>query len=94
LSIAIGTFILFMGISKWSWLTDSGVLASRFQEWLETAPPTSRWYLQMVAIPGTPIFARLVPIAEIALGAALILGLKTRLALAVGGARMPLSLSK
>jgi uncharacterized membrane protein YphA (DoxX/SURF4 family) len=132
LSVAIGTFILFMGISKWSWLADSAVLASRFQEWLETAPPASRWYLQTVAIPGTSIFARLVPIAEIALGAALIFGLRTRLAatlalimvlnfhlasdvlfhysyltnayglpvlgsllaLAVGGARLPLSLSK
>jgi uncharacterized membrane protein YphA (DoxX/SURF4 family) len=132
LSVAIGTFILFMGIDKWSWLTDATVLASRFQEWLETAPAASRWYLQNVAIPGTAIFARLVPIAEMALGTALIVGLETRraaalalimvinfhfasdvlfhysyltnayglpvlgslLALAIGGSRLPLSLSK
>jgi uncharacterized membrane protein YphA (DoxX/SURF4 family) len=79
----MGTFILFMGIDKWSWLTDTAVLSSRFQEWLESAPAASRWYLQKVAIPGTPVFARLVPVAEMALGPALILGFQTRLAAAL-----------
>ena len=67
----LGTFLVFMGIDKISWLTDDSVLAGRFREWLETAPAPSRWYLENVAIPGTPVFARLVPLAEMTAGAAL-----------------------
>jgi uncharacterized membrane protein YphA (DoxX/SURF4 family) len=74
LSIVMGVFLLFMGINKLGWLTDAGVLASRFAEWLETAGPASRWYLQTLAIPGAPVFARVVPLAEIAAGAALVCG--------------------
>ena len=66
LSLLMGVFLLFMGIDKLSWLTDARVLAGRFQEWLETAPPASRWYLEKLAIPGAPVFARLVPLAEMA----------------------------
>ena len=42
--------------------------------------PLSRWYLDTVAIPGAPVFARVVPIAELSAGAALILGFRVRLA--------------
>jgi uncharacterized membrane protein YphA (DoxX/SURF4 family) len=132
LSLLMGVFLLFMGIDKWSWLTNDSVLAGRFEEWLGSAPSASRWYLEKVAIPGTPVFARLVPLAEMALGAALVCGFKVRvaaviallmilnfhfasdvlfhyrylttgyglpvlgglLALALGGSRLPLSLSK
>jgi uncharacterized membrane protein YphA (DoxX/SURF4 family) len=132
LSIVMGVFLLFMGIDKLGWLTDEGVLAGRFQEWLETAPPASRWYLETLAVPGAPVFARLVPLAELAAGAALLCGFFVRaaaalaffmvlnfhfasdvlfhysyltngyglpvlgslLALAIGGARLPLTLSK
>ena len=83
LSVMLGTFLIFMGIDKISWLTDDSVLAGRFREWLETAPAASRWYLEHVAIPGTPAFARLVPLAEMAAGAALVCGLKIRLAAAL-----------
>jgi uncharacterized membrane protein YphA (DoxX/SURF4 family) len=83
LSVMIGTFLLFMGLDKISWLTDDSVLAGRFQEWLETAPAATRWYLEQVAIPGTPVFARLVPLAEMTAGAALICGAKIRLAAAL-----------
>ena len=83
LSLLMGVFLLFMGIDKWPWLTNDGVLAGRFQEWLASAPPASRWYLERVAIPGTPIFARLVPVAEMALGAALVCGFKVRVAAAI-----------
>ena len=83
LSVVMGVFLVFMGIDKISWLTNDGVLAGRFREWLETAPPASRWYLEKVAIPGTPVFARVVPLAEMAAGLALVCGFKTRLAAAL-----------
>ena len=83
LSVMMGVFLLFMGIDKLSWLTDAGVLAGRFQEWLETAPPASRWYLETLAIPGAPVFARLVPLAEMAAGAALLFGYLVRVAAAL-----------
>ena len=83
LSIVLGVFRVFMGIDKISWLTNDGVLAGRFREWLETAPPASRWYLEKVAIPGTPVFARIVPLAEMAAGVALVCGFRTRLAAAL-----------
>lgn len=83
LSICMGVFMLFMGISKFGWLTDTGVLAGRFQEWREVAPPASRWYLENIAIPGLPVFARIVVIAEISTGIALILGFRVRLVAAL-----------
>jgi len=83
LSLMLGVFILFMGIDKIAWLMSDEVLTGRFYEWLETAPPVSRWYLQKVAIPGAPVFARLVPLAELAAGTALICGFRVRLTAAV-----------
>jgi uncharacterized membrane protein YphA (DoxX/SURF4 family) len=132
LSVALGMFLIFMGLDKIEWLTDSGILLGRLQEWRDVARPLARWYLEVVAIPGAPIFARLVVLAELAAGSALVLGIKVRLAatlallmvinfhfasdvmlrydylinayglpilggllaLAVGGARLPFSVSK
>jgi uncharacterized membrane protein YphA (DoxX/SURF4 family) len=132
LSVALGVFLIFMGLDKIEWLTDSGILLGRLQEWRDAATPPARWYLETVAIPGAPIFARMVPLAELAAGSALVLGIKVRLAatlvllmvinfhlasdvmlrydylinayglpilggllaLAVGGARLPFSVSK
>lgn len=83
LSLMLGVFILFMAIDKIAWLTDAGILTGRFYEWLETAPPASRWYLDTLAIPGAPVLARLVPLAELAAGTALICGFQVRLTAAV-----------
>jgi uncharacterized membrane protein YphA (DoxX/SURF4 family) len=83
LSLMMGVFLVFMGIAKIDWLTDTSVLTSRFQEWLETAPPASRWYLETIAIPGIPVFSRLVVLGELVTGAALVLGFRVRLAAAV-----------
>lgn len=80
LALLLGVFMLFMGISKFSWLTDTTVIASRFTEWRDAGPPAARWYLETLAIPGLPLFARVVPLAELATGLALILGFWTRLA--------------
>lgn len=83
LSLLMGLFLVFMGIDKIDWLKDEAALVGLFQEWLETAPAASRWYLQWVAMPGAPVFARLVPLAEIAAGAALVCGFKVRFAAAL-----------
>ena len=83
LSVMMGVFLLFMGIGKISWLTDTSTLSGRFEEWLQTAPPAGRWYLETVAIPGAVVFARIVPLAEMAAGAALICGVLVRLAAAL-----------
>jgi uncharacterized membrane protein YphA (DoxX/SURF4 family) len=80
LGLALGLFFLFNGLTKVSWLFDSSILSDRFDGWLENAPPAVRWYIETLAAPGVPLFARIVPIAELSTGAALILGFWTRLA--------------
>jgi uncharacterized membrane protein YphA (DoxX/SURF4 family) len=83
--IAIGTFLLFMGINKYQWFFDSSILAAQFNDWAEAstgaslASSVSRWYLSTLAMPGVALFARLVPLGEIICGVALICGLKTPL---------------
>jgi uncharacterized membrane protein YphA (DoxX/SURF4 family) len=83
LSIALGLFLLFMSLDKIDWFLDGGFLARRLQEWRGTARPLARWYLDTVAIPGAPIFARAVPLAELAAATALILGVRVRWAAAL-----------
>lgn len=80
LSIFLGVFFIFEGLGKLAWLTDSGPLAGALQGWLKDAAPTSRWYLETFAIPGVPMFARLVPLAEFIGGAAMLAGFWTRVA--------------
>ena len=84
LALMLGVFFVFHGLDKISWLTDSSLLAQRLEGWLQEAALTTRWYIETVAVPGVPLFARLVPIVEMATGAALILGFWTRM---VAGAR-------
>lgn len=78
LSLALGTFLLFMGLDKLDWFVDDGFLTRRLQEWRGIARPAARWYLDTIAIPGAPIFARLVPLAELSTASALILGVYVR----------------
>lgn len=80
--ICLGVFFLFEGIGKLGWLLNSAVLKGRLDGWLADAATgsLSRWYLEHVAIPGTAVFARLVPIGELAAGVALIAGFWTPLA--------------
>ncbi len=84
LRIFLGVFFLFMSLSKIGWLTDASALTSQLTGWLDEAGPLSRWYLQTLCLPGAPVFARIVPIAEMATGLALILGIYTRLAAMLG----------
>ena len=83
LSLVMGVFLVFMAIDKILWLTDTAFLTSRLYEWLQTARPPNRWYLENVAIPGAPLFARLVMLGELATGAALICGFRVRMAAGV-----------
>jgi uncharacterized membrane protein YphA (DoxX/SURF4 family) len=84
LSLFLGVFFLFMGLDKLAWLTDADLLTKQLNTWLETAPAASRWYLRTVAIPGAPVFARLVLIGELATAAALLTGFQPRLAALAG----------
>jgi uncharacterized membrane protein YphA (DoxX/SURF4 family) len=81
--IALGIFFLFEAIGKIHWFTNTGQLAQMLNGYLQHAVPVARWYLETFAIPGIPIFARLVPIGEFACGLALIFGFWTRLAAAL-----------
>lgn len=80
LAMMLGVFFLGMGLNKIEWLTNTDLLAERFVRWLPNASQYARWYLESVAIPGAPVFARLVPLAELATAAALILGVQIRVA--------------
>ena len=83
LALMLGVFFLFNGLDKLTWFADSSILAQRLDGWLQDAAPSTRWYLETVAAPGVPLFARLVPLAELSTGLALILGFWTRLVAAL-----------
>jgi uncharacterized membrane protein YphA (DoxX/SURF4 family) len=80
LAVMLGAFLIFNGLEKLSWFLDSSILAERLDGWLASAAPASQWYIETVAKPGVPLFARVVPIAELSAGTALIVGFWTRLA--------------
>ena len=84
LSFCMGVFFLFMGLDKTPWLAEPGLLTKQLRGWHGEAPAPSRWYLETVAIPGAPVFARIVPAAELAVGVALIAGIQVRLAAVAG----------
>jgi uncharacterized membrane protein YphA (DoxX/SURF4 family) len=76
--ITAGVYLFFMGVDKVRWLLDSTPLADQLSNWSAQATPLSHWYLERI-LPGTPVFARLVPLGEIAGGLALVAGFWTRL---------------
>lgn len=84
LSLFLGVFFLCMGLDKLAWLADSAGLTAELQGWRQNAPPVSRWYLDTIAVPGAPVFARLVLVGELAVGIALLAGVQTRLAALAG----------
>ncbi|HEX7087146.1 MAG TPA: DoxX family membrane protein [Vicinamibacterales bacterium] len=83
-SLALGVFFLFMGLDKVAWLMDGSLLTAELRDWLTRAPPLSRWYLETIAIPGAPVFARLVLAGELTVAAALLLGVCVRSASVIG----------
>ena len=80
LAVMLGVFLISTSFTMIAWITDSGILLQKFQALLQNAPPSVRWYLETVCIPGAPIFARLVPVGEFCAGLALIVGFWTRMA--------------
>jgi len=76
----VGVFFVGMGLNKLAWLIDSGILVEKLHTLSKGAPPIVRSYIETFAMPGAPVFARLVPLAEFATALALILGFWTRLA--------------
>lgn len=80
LRLCLGVFFLFQGLGKTAWLTDAAPLTAQLQGFLETANTWNRAYLQTVCIPGAPVFARLVPLGELATAVSFLLGAYTRYA--------------
>ncbi len=82
LRISIGVFFVFEGLGKIRWFSDPSILAGQLAGWLQAAPAHSITYayLSKLAIPGVAVFARLVPLGEIASGLAMIAGVSTPLA--------------
>jgi uncharacterized membrane protein YphA (DoxX/SURF4 family) len=78
LRLCLGVFFVYEALSKVGWFLDSGPLVKQLEGWLASAGPWNRWYLQIICLPGAPIFARVVPIAEVSTGIALLLGAYVR----------------
>ncbi len=79
LSMFIGLFLIMQSGQKVGWLLDSGALMSELEYWRGLTSGSSLWYLEAVCIPYAPLFARIVPLAEFAAGAALMVGFNVRL---------------
>jgi uncharacterized membrane protein YphA (DoxX/SURF4 family) len=81
LRVFLGLFFLFEGLGKIRWFANPSMLAATFAEWSRSVPADSisAWYLHRIAVPGVPIFARLVPLGELSAGVALIVGFWTPL---------------
>jgi uncharacterized membrane protein YphA (DoxX/SURF4 family) len=80
LRLCLSVFFLFMSLQKTGWFADPSVLAGQLNEYLQTANSWNRPYLEYVCIPLAPVFARVVPLAEMATSAALLTGTYTRIA--------------
>jgi uncharacterized membrane protein YphA (DoxX/SURF4 family) len=59
---------------------DPGPLVETLRKWQDGGPLASRWYIEKLALPGAPLFARVVPLAELSAGVALVCGFQMRLA--------------
>jgi uncharacterized membrane protein YphA (DoxX/SURF4 family) len=79
-TLGIGIFFLFMSLNKVSWLANPDLLAQRFERWLPNAAWHAQVYLGGVAIPGAPLFARVVPVGELCAALAMLSGRCTRVA--------------
>lgn len=79
-SVAMGIFLVFMGLDKIDWFLNAAPLSQQLQQWRGMARPLARWYIDTIALPGAPVFARIVPLAELAAGSAFLLGVRVRLA--------------
>jgi uncharacterized membrane protein YphA (DoxX/SURF4 family) len=79
LRVSLGLFMIAKGLDKLAWFANANILAVKLHAFLAKATPANRWYVELL-IPGVAIFARLVPLGELAAGVSLIVGRFTRLA--------------
>jgi uncharacterized membrane protein YphA (DoxX/SURF4 family) len=79
LRVSLGVFLVAKALDKLTWFLHPNILAVKLDAFLAKATPANRWWVTLL-IPGVAVFARLVPLGELASGAALILGRFTRLA--------------
>jgi len=81
LRILLGVFFLFQGIGNLPWLLDPSQLSQQLASWEHgvRAGSISAQYLQRVAVPFAGVIARLIPLAEIGAGLAMIAGFWTSL---------------
>lgn len=79
LRILLGVFFLFQGLDNFHWLLDPSPLSQQLAAWQHSAGAGSfrDLYLQRVAIPFAAVLARVIPLAEIGSGLAMILGFWT-----------------
>jgi thiosulfate dehydrogenase [quinone] large subunit len=84
LRLCLGVFFLFMGIGKLGWFASSAALRNSLTEWASAAPAISRMYIETLCLPGVEVFARLVPLGELAVGIAFLVGGYTRMAATIG----------
>ena len=77
--ILIGVFFIFEGINKLRWVVNPSLLEKQLAGWHQAASPGSMiaMYLERFAIPGVPVFSRLVPFGEFLCGLALVVGFWT-----------------
>ncbi|HUL44175.1 MAG TPA: DoxX family protein [Bacteroidota bacterium] len=80
LRIAIGALFLNLGLEKYheGWLSNPQPLTASLQKYFEHAGGMELKYLTSIAIPYAPVWARLMTIGELAIGASFLLGLLTR----------------
>lgn len=81
-ALGIGVFFFATSYNKLGWLGEPTLLTQRFQLWLPDASPYARLYLEHLAIPGSAVFARVVPIAEFLTALSMLTGVYTNVAAA------------
>jgi uncharacterized membrane protein YphA (DoxX/SURF4 family) len=81
LRLCLGVFFVFEGLGKIRWFADASILGGQLASWSQAAEPGSiaQAYLTKIAIPGTAVFARIVPLGEIVCGLAMVVGFRTPL---------------
>jgi uncharacterized membrane protein YphA (DoxX/SURF4 family) len=80
LRILLGVFFIFEAVAKVGWLTHPDLLGATLTEWHSMATDWNRAYLERICLPYVSLHARVVPLAELATGLALLTGVFTRIA--------------
>jgi uncharacterized membrane protein YphA (DoxX/SURF4 family) len=86
LRLALALFFLYLGCTKIQsgWLTSSERLQKSLVSLEQSAPPSSKWYIEHVGKPGVDLWSKLISLGETALGVSLFLGFLVRLSTFIG----------